>query len=222
MTDPMTDLPPVPKFVHPNIYAALERNRTSLREQGGSELRPLADAAALAEYKAREFIARGSAYADYQPGNMTSYGLALIDLVDQQAQAYLSRALIAKGAFDSPPTPFLEEDRIRMHVEARDRTEREHVGPAYRWGGPLLIALPQNAGGRSCCLALVDYYDSFSITEYLGLRLPDAVPVAEFLTLFGSAVSYLREREVRTPRWPIGVREADGRSDGLHWGDVDL
>lgn len=200
----MTDTPTCPEHVHPGVWDRLHAVRKPIEEQTGRSWLSLAETANLAWFKAREYIARGSAFADYQPRNGTAYHVVLLDMVDCQAKALLEKKIVAAGAYDDPPKPILEDDRLRWLADARTKAQADYMGPAYSWGGELLVALPELAGGRSRAFGMTDYFEAGYVAEAFGLRTqPDAVAVGEFLTLFGTYVLALRDQPTTRPGSPL-------------------
>lgn len=171
--------------------ASLTAERDALVAAGAAPLKQLEHLQSQAGLEARQYLDLGSAYVSWSPGNGTAYPFLLHDLKRAQYEACL---FYKRARFDEI-TPELDE-----MIKKKAREEAAEIGGAAdRWGGRLLIAMPGFARhGRSIAIAVMDYYHAGYIGETLQLRYPDAVAVAEFLSLFGDAVLRLEaDRE-----WP--------------------
>ena len=66
------------------------------------------------------------------------------------------------------------------------KTDQHGPGVSNRWGGELLVAMPEQMnGGRAGCMALMPIYTPDFIHDQFHLRIGDAIPIAIGLSLFG-------------------------------------
>ena len=134
-------------------------------KDGGTVGKGLANTAAQAQRKAVQYEQIGTAYDDFQPGNGTSYALMLHDLVRAQADMITSGRSLAVR---------------RAYVQARS------MGPAARWGGEMLIALPNL--GKSAVIGMHGLTTPWFVAEQLLVGYADAVHLAAYLTFFCDGV----------------------------------
>lgn len=174
----------------PRAWSVLLAERATLTEQGGRLDKPLEDGWHWAQIKASQFLAIGAAFVSHSPGNGTAYPLVLTDL--RRAQ-YENTLYENRRRFD--PEKLAADPGLQAAIEKKARREASETGGAEdRYGGRLLIALP-GFRAKSIAVALMDYYHLGYIGDELGLRYPDALAVAEFLTLFGEAVGQLEQAD---------------------------
>jgi hypothetical protein len=143
-----------------------------------------------AEGKAHQYDTLGTAYADFQPGNGTSYLMVLHDLVRPQAQAHYDR-------WDRPgeaDNETVKDGRLRhapTHVD-ECRFEAARLGMSGRAGGELLVSLPEIFGGRSTVLSVPGPYFPDWLGGHLHCGQADAVWLAAYLTYFADFVDSIR------------------------------
>lgn len=149
-----------------------EEMQADLEAKGGKGWsKGLAEARWVAGVVAHQFVNDGTAYADVQPGNGTAYQMVLQDLGRAQA--------VASAMIFQDSEPF---SHWRKYLDL-------HQGPASRWGGRLMVSLPELSGGGRCqAMAIVELYHPVFVHEHFNLSLGDAVPLAIWLSLFGAHV----------------------------------
>lgn len=164
---------------------------------GGSPGRGVDHIRRCAETKAAEYHKRGFAYADFQPGNGTSYKLALNDLTFWRVEQEMAGVAWDPERHGGPePADYARESRkgIRAGALTKDL--------AARVGGELLVSLPDNLGGVCFvvgmpALVLPDWLAGHVRNPRLGYA--DALPLAAFLFFFSDHLSDLREGTASTP-----------------------
>lgn len=173
--------------------AIFVRHYAEFAAVGGQPGRGVRHVEVEATTKARQYESLGTAYADFQPGNGTSYKVILHDLtrvrVDRETRGYVD-GWDPEQHGEQPP----DYERTTRNVVREGATIKDMAG---RVGGELLVSLPENFGGVSFVLALPIYVEPWWLTSHTAdrVRPADAVHLAAFLSFFSDAVAAIRDGE---------------------------